>query len=273
MTVLLPRLDSREASKLRTVYLTSERSFSQKVLEDMMQHRSVFPATGGLRITLEQLLKFRDQCITSVKDAEKTTNFESTFDINIGTQLGNFGQSNRSDMGVAGVWDFMTLVLLPDLVAKRLGNVPSDSSGLRSRITGGDRRHQLQRLWKRRMVLGNALVDARLLTEDDYVQLLERNITLERGELTRRVAHLITSLEISGEKRREYARTMMKSLLQMSGLVHFDEAESRHLDASVEELHRWTLARLGDADTPATFETPLAMTDEIRMNRLALKKH
>lgn len=274
MTTLLPRLDPRSATKLRSSYLTVANgpAFSQSALEELLQHRSAFPATGGLRITFAQLMEFRNRCCKSLDSSDRTANFEVSFDLNIGTLLRELGKSSRSDMGVAAVWDFLTLVLLPDLVARRLGDLSSESSGLRSRITGGDRRHQLQRLWKRRVALGDELVDARLLTEDDYLQLLERNITLERGELTRRIARAIISSGFSGEKRREYTRTMMKSLMQMSGLVHFDETDIKHLDAAVEELHRWTMAKLDHSATPDIFNAPTAETIGSRTRPLASKR-
>lgn len=245
MGVLLPRLDSREASKLRSAFLANPNgaSFSSSLFEDMLQHRSAFPATGGIRVTADELLVFRSLCVSSV-DSSIMPNFGTYFDLEMGKLLNDFGLDKRSDMGTASVWDFLSLVLLPDVIAKRLGSIKEENQGLRSRLTGGDRRHQLQRLWKRRIVLGDEIVDAQILTEDDYLQLLERNITLERGALTKRVAHQIVNSGYSGEKRRQYARTMMKFLLQMSGLVHFSENDVAHLESATTELHKWTLKQL-----------------------------
>lgn len=257
MSTLLPRLDAQEATKLRSVFVAHPhgRSFNQARLEEMLQHRSAFPATGGLRLSLEQMRTFRDRCCSASASAARTAKFDLTFDRLVGRLLVEYGQNSRSDMGAAGTWDFLTLVLLPDLVADRLGTLSSENSGLRSRITGGDRRHQLQRLWKRRTTLGNDLVDACLLTEDDYVQLLERNLTLERSQLARRIAHAIISSGFSGDKRRQYTRLMMKSVLQMSGVVHFDDTDSEHLDDAVNELHRWSVARLSAESSPLSLKS------------------
>lgn len=245
MSVLLPRLDSREASKLRSAFLENPNgaSFNSSLFEDMLQHRSAFPATGGIRLTADELIVFRKVCLSSL-DSSIMPNFGTHFDLEMGRLLKDFGLRNRSDMGTASVWDFLSLVLLPDVIAKRLGSMNAGSKGLRSRLTGGDRRHQLQRLWKRRIVLGDEIVDAQLLTEDDYVQLLERNITLERSALTKSVAYQIVNSGYSGDKRRQYARTMMKFLLQMSGLVHFSESDTAHLESATAELHKWTIEQL-----------------------------
>lgn len=275
MTLLLPRVDPRIATKLRTRYLadSKNRAFDSQVLDSMYHHRVAFPATGGIRVTLNALIELRNECSEAQKAAELAPNTEQSFDLRLGEILTRFGTSSRNEFGIGAVWDFLTLILLPDIVSNRLGKISAESLGSRSRITGGDRRHQLQRLWRRRIVLGAELVDSRLLTEDDYVQLLERNITLERPELTQRVARKILTSGLSGQDRRNYTRSMMKSVLQMSGIVHFSGNDTAHLDVAIEELHQWTISQLGDMkNLNESITDDYAPSSEERLPTTARKK-
>lgn len=249
-TMLLPRLDTLDATRLREQFLSRADGgvFSPDDLEMMLAKPRAYPASGGVRATEQDLLEVRRACVAAVDLHSEPDDFNATFDLAIGRELARVGDSCRGEMGVAQVWDFLTLVLLPDLVALRISGPDAtlrDNAGTRRRITGGDRRHALQRLWKRWAVFGPDIVEDRRLTEDDYVGLLERRVTLERRELARRAAIKIIDSGYSGSSRREYTRLFMRRLVQMAAFVHLDADADSHLDAVFEQVHLETTVALG----------------------------
>ncbi|MGO1850552.1 hypothetical protein [Microbacterium sp.] len=136
---------------------------------------------------------------------------------------------------------------MPDLAVKRLhiGTEPvTASSSAVKRITGGDRRHIFQKLWKRWQAFGPEVVESGRLTEDDYVATLERNITLERGELAQGVANAIVESGYAGSARREYTRVFMRNLQQASGLVQIRDDDASHTTSLIAHVHRQTVDAL-----------------------------
>lgn len=205
-----------------------------------------FPASGGNRLAESQILDFRQRCISSIDQATAESGLTAGIDLALGRELAALGALSHGEMGVAGVWDFLTLIVLPDIAWRRIGATAEEVAGAtaRSRLTGGDRRHVLQRLWKRRAVFGDEIVESRQLTEDDYVATLERRITLEHPKLARLVAERIVSSGFEGSARREYTRLLMRRLVQLSGIIHLDDTDEGHLKAALTQLHHDSLLTL-----------------------------
>ncbi|MGP5045544.1 hypothetical protein ACTXJR_16230 [Glutamicibacter ardleyensis] len=175
--------------------------------------------------------------LSILKSQESNADFNSAFDVAIGRQIEALGKVAGSEFGIPSVWDFLTLVLLPDLAVQRFTLSTDDETekrSVRSRLSGGDRRHVLQRLWKRRVVFGAQIVDLRMLTEDDYGSLLERRLTHEHHQLARKVSMKIINSGYQGTARRNYTRSLVRTLVQMSGVVHFSDVDLDHLDDAVE---------------------------------------
>lgn len=249
VTHLLPRLDTMEATSIRRELIDqgTRAAFSSETFDRILDAPRIYPATGGIRVTRAQLLEFREDVVRNVAAIGREADFGTAFDLAIGRRVADLGTESRGEMGVATVWDFLALVLLPDLVTRRISDTDGrirDGRGPRSRLTGGDRRHVLQRLWKRWVVFGPEIVESRILTEDDYVALLERRLTLEHGVVARRVVASIASSGYNGSTRREYTRIFMRHLVQMSGIVDVSEHDHEHLDAAFAEVHRSTIAVL-----------------------------
>lgn len=248
-TMLLPRLDTLDAKRLRDHLLngTEGGTFSPDDLEQMLTRPRAYPASGGIRATGQDMLEIRRACLAAVDHHSDPDDFNATFDLAVGRELARVGDSCRGEMGVAQVWDFLTLVVLPDLVARRIAGSDAtihDNPGTRRRITGGDRRHALQRLWKRWAVFDPEIIENRQLTEDDYVGLLERRVTLERRKIARRAAGKIIRSGYYGSDRREYTRLFMRRLVQMAAFVHLDDEAHSHLDAVFEQVHKETTEAL-----------------------------
>lgn len=250
--VHFPRLAPNRAIEARRELLRSNAehiAFNEGALEEALQDARAFPPTGGARITLTELLDLRQHLLQASARADDTEVAEpyAAFDLEIGREFDRAGRDARGDFGDPRVWDFLTLVLGPDLTARRLGPVidsQKEDLAVTKRITGGDRRHIFQKLWKRWHVFGRDIVESGRLTEDDYVATLERRITLERRQLARCVAEAVIESGYTGGARRMYARTFMRNLQQVSGLVQIRDDDADFVKAIVAHVHQQTLRTL-----------------------------
>lgn len=251
---LYPRLSAKHAASMRAVILGSNGvpSFNRDALEQHYFGADAFPATGGERVTESALIELRESLLQSLKGGTATLPESfSDFDLIVGRSVHSWGRDARGEFGHPEVWDFITLVLLPDLAWIRvLATNPSstNSSGVARRLRGGDRRHVFQRLWKRWTVFGPEIIESRLLTEDDFVATLERRLTLERPIVARQVATYIKRSGYRGSTRREYARVLMRNLIQISGVVHIGDDDPHHLDTVFEHLDLETTKVIAQQD-------------------------
>lgn len=248
---LYPRLSADRASILRRKLLASptQAMFDPVLLEELMADPSAFPPTGGKALTVSDLRGFRDHCVESLTSGLDQGSWSTAeFDLEMGRAL--YGQSSGStgEFGNAQVWDFLTLALLPDLALKRF---PNDAKGAASRLTGGNRRHVFQRLWRRWKVFGREIVESTLLTEDDYGAILERHLTSQMSEVAQRSANAICASGRAGSARREFTRVFMRQLVQTSGLVSISNDDPEHLDALFEHVAATTRSLLNQKSANA----------------------
>lgn len=245
---LLPRLDLSSANKARRALMdqTDELVFEPADLDAALSRPGVFPPTGGSPSTVDDLLVLRQTCLDAVERVEESSpSFGNDFDLALGRVLFDASQGRVGEFGDAAVWDFLTLVLLPDLVLPRITHVgrPSAAS-FKARLTGGNRRHVLQRLWRRWAVFGAEIVESQGLTEDDHVALLERDITSQRPVLARLVAERIVRSEFEAGERRLYTRNFMRRLQAASGFLVFTDERESVLVAIVEHIDSETKAAM-----------------------------
>ncbi|WP_198392398.1 hypothetical protein [Brevibacterium yomogidense] len=169
---------------------------------------------------------------------------DQAFDLRVGRILFNESQGSEGEFGSAQVWDFLTLIVLPDLALERFP--PSGRGGV-ARLTGGNRRHVFQRLWRRWNVFGEDIVEAQELTEDDYVALLERRLTGQNRALATKTVAEIRRTSRTGQSRRDFTRVFMRQLVQMSGLVEIGDEDPEHLKALFAHVTDVTERALSDA--------------------------
>ena len=252
--MLFPRVEAKDAHRLRSSLITrmeTQVEFSEADFDSALNSSRAFPPTGGTRIGESDLRELRRTCLEAVDNATSDQGVvsSSNFDLAVGKILFETGEESVGEFGDPFVWDFITLILLPDLAAKRLA-MRSTSRGksisMAERITGGSRRHVFQRLWKRWLIFGCEIVESGKLTEDDYGATIERLIT-NRPALAREVAEAIIRSGYSGDERREYTRVFMRKLQQTSGLVQIRDDDEVHLRKVIEEVHRQTAESVGDA--------------------------
>lgn len=123
--ILLPRLEPLIAEQRRSSVQSFDHGrelFSTADFHEALEDPHAFPATGGRQVDPTELLALRERCLHAAESAETQdrTRFAQSFDIRIGRILYEFGMESVSDMGHPRVWDFLTLVLLPDIAIKRV---------------------------------------------------------------------------------------------------------------------------------------------------------
>lgn len=233
---LFPRLSTARASELRTQIIVADSPpvFEPALLESLIRSTDAFPSTGGARINIDALLAFREECLSSVLDPSDGAGA----DLALGKKLYELSHDSSGEFGNGAVWDFLTLALLPDVATQRFNLTSKDVA---SRLTGGNRRHVFQRLWRRWNVLGPEAVESRFFTEDEYQAVLERRITSEMPRLARGVFNEVRKSVGDGRfARREYTRLFMKQLLQTTGLVDISEDDEVHLSELMGYVSRKT---------------------------------
>lgn len=244
-TILLPKLPLDRAESIRQALLqkaSGSEAFTLDALDNALQAPHSFAVTGGTRVSRKELLDFRARCLL-VADSARTSElgFGAAFDLGVGEEIASTFTGARGELGSSQVWDFLTLVLLPDLAVARVTrgrDTDINQGSTRRRLTGGDRRHIFSKLWLRWMVFGSEIVMSRQLTEDDYVAMLERRLTLEQPQLARLAAQQIIQSGYSRGTRRDYARQLLRGLVQISGIVHLGDDDVDAARAALEHLHR-----------------------------------
>lgn len=247
--VLFPRLDSVTAMEKRRTLLgvnPSEVDFRESDLSDLLADPHVFPPTGGRTIKEDELNQFRARCSQAIADASNLSvpEFNRVVDLELGRLLCELGQNSKGEFGQPQVWDFLTLVLLPDVAIRRISSADSSeekSGSSVDKLTGGSRRHVLQRLWKRWSVFGVEVVCSERLTEDDYGGMLERRLTLERHNVAIKAAESIVSSGYAGQARRRYARALLRNLIALSGVVDISDSDQGNLNDVFDYLRSQTL--------------------------------
>lgn len=233
---LYPRLSPDVADAIRIELIRSENvyEFDTQKFEEAVSAADAFPATGGRRTTENELIELREECLEAVAFSEGSSSLTtSQFDLQLGRVLYTRSIGSEGEFGNARVWDFLTLILLPDIASTRF---PGTTSNLGARFTGGNRRHVLQRLWRRWKVFGFEVVESGRLTEDDYVALLERRLTSERPAVAAKAAEAILGSNRTGTNRREYARVLMRQLIQISGIVEIGDDDPEHIEALMQHV-------------------------------------
>jgi hypothetical protein len=141
---------------------------------------SVFSATGGTPVTPQQLSDLRRNVVALARehgfpDRERRDGLRC--DARVAVLLRDQMNVTPHEAAAGGVWEYLSCVLMPDLVIWRF----RDAAGRTSleRLLSG-RRNSFQRLWWRAHVIAGALrgEDAvnllSFLTEDDMVATMER---------------------------------------------------------------------------------------------------
>lgn len=149
-----------------------------------------------------------------------------------------------------GLWEFMSCVLLPDLVRWRFGGVGSATSI--ERFVSG-RRNAYQRLWWRAFHLSprqdaSGRLDQLLqaLGEDELVQLMERPSLAGIEGLPAAIAEglLAASVRYADLTRRQLIREAQKRFLRLSSFLSLEAISPADVDWHVENVFTQVAAAL-----------------------------
>ena len=211
MKFVYPRLPVHEARKLLDRH-------SQMELEELAEvaathHPRAYPVpTGGPTAPTERLLRVRRCALTAAEPwagRQVSRSEAAAFDRTLGAALHDAMEIIPADAAHEGTWNFVTLVLLPDLAVQRFPERHPD------RMLGGHR-NAFRRSWWRREVLGELTTTGEPpLGEDELVGIFERAKMARSRRLARTLAEEI--LRYEGGDRSQFARGLVKLVRRQTG--------------------------------------------------------
>ncbi|TQK68524.1 hypothetical protein FBY23_0274 [Nocardioides sp. SLBN-35] len=178
------------------------------------------------------------------------------FDIALGRSLYERLDIIHSDAAHLETWNFLSLVLLPDVTVARWPALHPD------RVLGSPSKHAMQRLWIRERVLGDILdlSSPKPLGEDELFQLFDRTALARNHRLVRVLASAVIGSRAT--KRMEWARSLYKRITFLTGARLMDSLS----DAELTQLVAAEAATVpGTSSTPRLKVRLPADSDEARL--------
>jgi hypothetical protein len=237
VSVLYPRLLGDAARELHSQY--QHAPIAELRERHALRHPSaVFAATGGRRITVEELQRLRDDILAVATRAgfpnEGRRHDRMTFDVEVAQLLHQRCGLVAAEASVRPIWAFLALVLLPDVSYWRYPRPPGD------RVLGTDiTRHVWGRLWWRAHLLarpqkedGYRLLDT--FSEAAFDQVFARRRSIGGSRLlVRTLAELWPSVEHGGATERDVLRDVLKRLLRLGAVIDFEALDAHELRRQV----------------------------------------
>lgn len=197
----------------------------------------VFTPTGGNRAATADLQRLREVIVGAAGSAGYPDGGDDQsrlrFDRESAVALHDQMQIEPSEASKGGVWEFLTCVLLCDVVRWRF---PGGTDGTPAERFFAGRRNVLQRLWWRAFALydltaadKHELLSA--LGEDEIVQIMERPFLAGSRALSRAIAtELVAAAGRNPEiARRTLIREAQKRLRRFGAFISFESIEDAEL--------------------------------------------
>jgi hypothetical protein len=254
MILLYPRLLPNETE--RRFRMLHEFSPDQhRTMVANHSQRAVYAATGGRRISREELDQLRNSVLRVAREqgfpASRSTAQRGDFDRQTAQILHGQSLMVPGEASQRQVWAFLSLVLLPDVCAWRW---PADSEGryVADRFKGTDlTRHAFARLWTRAHVLHDPtasdpyhLLD--VLGESDLDQIMARRSALAASPaLVRSIVR--THQEDQSDRSvssRDVLRESLMRLLRLTAFLDLDSASEPELGHLVRKVRAEARAAL-----------------------------
>jgi hypothetical protein len=239
VSVLYPRLLGDTARDLHRRYQQS--SIAELSGQHALRHPSaVFAASGGRRVTADELQSLRDGVLEVAARAgfpgEGRRQDRATFDLEIAQLLHQRCGLVAGEAAVRPIWAFIALVLLPDVSYWRYPRPPGD------RVLGTDiTRHVWGRLWWRAHLLALPLEYERYRLLDtfgeaafDQVFARRRSIGGSRA-LVRTIADIWPSVERGRVPERDVLIDVLKRLSRWGAVVEFESLDDEELRRQVQD--------------------------------------
>lgn len=232
--VLWPRLATGHAMVLRRS--VSGMSVHEARLAGRLAHPGAAPAGWGPGASEEQVQRVQ-QIMRAVSDdrgwpASLDADTASELDRVWGRLLHEQMNILPSDAASAGVWDFVALVVLPDLARWRF------PGGSGAGVDGFDK-HVFGRLWWRQHVLGTELLDGaghEPLSEDELDALFRRRDLVANPHVAQAVARAILRRDDPPRQRPAFAKQLVLELLRATPAVCLDALDGPQLDELMHQV-------------------------------------
>lgn len=206
-----------------------------------------YTPTGGARVTPTALNKLRGDLLElalaagypSPASQQRAAAFDSEAALVLWEQM----PIAPAEAAKGAVWEFLSCVLLPDIVRWRFGGTGGATTPLERFLSG--RRNVFQRLWWRAFLLAPRVAGTphlrellRALGEDELVQLMERPSLAGIEGLPASIAFglLSASRSYSDITRRQLIREAQKHFLRLSSFISFESIAPEELSRHVEDV-------------------------------------
>jgi hypothetical protein len=191
-------------------------------------------ATGGRVADRPRIADVRRAVIQALEPWQTQETVPRTevavYDLALGRALHESLQIVPADAAHDETWNFLTLVVCPDVAVRRFADMHDE------RMMGTPR-NALRRTWFREEVIGDLQRTAeRPLGEDELVGLFERSALARNHTLVRRLA--ITVLGYAGRGRSDWARELYKHVTFATGPRLLDALSEDQLDDLVRSAAR-----------------------------------
>ncbi|SFT67075.1 hypothetical protein SAMN05660657_02308 [Geodermatophilus amargosae] len=240
MSVLYPRLLGDAARGLHQKYL--QLSVAELSGRHELRHPSaVFAATGGRRVTLDELDRLRGDVLEVAMRAgfpgEGRRQERVTFDLEIAQLLHERCGLVAGEAAVRPIWAFLALVLLPDVSYWRYPRPPGD------RVLGTDiTRHVWGRLWWRAHLLAVPQQYRRYRLLDTFGEAAFDQIFARRKSiggsrtLVRMLAEVWPSIDRGGVAERDVLIDVLKRLSRLGAVIDFESLDFDQLQRQVQDV-------------------------------------
>ncbi|SDC78019.1 hypothetical protein SAMN05660690_2518 [Geodermatophilus telluris] len=249
MSVLYPRLLGDAARELHRQYQHAPIAELQE--RHSLRHPSaVFAATGGRRVTAEELQRLRDDILVVAARAgfpdESRRQDRMTFDVEVAQLLHQRCGLVAAEASVRPMWAFLALVLLPDVSYWRYPRPPGD------RVLGTDiTRHVWGRLWWRAHLLALPQVHERYrlletFGEAAFDQMYARRKSIGGSRaLVRAIADVWPAVDRGRISERAMLIDVLKRLSRWGAVVDFESLDDDELRRQVLEAVTESAVLLG----------------------------
>lgn len=243
---LIPRLSTHAAgSRFQTIERQIRAGSAPHDLPYPGDEAAACVETGGRAADLNTLETWRASVLNALGDEQATdTQAAARYSAILGRTLAATIRPIPADAGHDGVWSYLALDLLPDVVLKRW---PPNSDGTLSKdrwigAPFGRDRNYLKAAWWRWTVFGTQLLEGpQLLGEDELTQLTERSSLARNPRLLRIAATAV--LTFDGSQRMGFTRELVKRLTWRTGTHLLDVLSDDELHAMVSDAVREVRSR------------------------------
>ena len=205
---------------------------------------AVFTPTGGSRAEPRDLEKLREKLLETSATLGYPNGADegarAAFDKEVAVVLHASMQLHPSEASKSGIWEFLSCVLLCDLVRWRF---PGGNEGTPVERLLAGRRNTFQRLWWRGFVFHDEKSEGRYdllyhLGEDEIVQIMERPFLAGSRALSRTVGRELLAASERHERlsRRTLIREVQKRLRRLAAFTSFEAVDEQDLTPLVRSV-------------------------------------